>query len=163
MKKLLMIFAAALLLCGCGAQETFETLGDVYAPQENPARKVEVQLPENALSQTISGTEGKLYLCEGYTVAVQTLPGGDISRTAKEISGYDRDKLGLVETKKDSVTTYHLVWSSVGEGGDQISRAVIVDDGSYHYAVTVMASSRDAGALSETVQKILSSVTLRTD
>ncbi len=163
MKKLLTIFALVLLLSGCGAQETFETLGDVYAPQENPAKKVAVQLPENALSQTISGTEGKLYLCDGYTVAVQTLPGGDVSRTVREISGYDRDKLSLVETKKDSVTTFHLAWSSAGEGGDQISRAVILDDGSYHYAVTVMAASRDAGALSETVQEILRSVTLHTD
>ncbi len=163
MKKLLMIFALAVLLCGCGARETFETLGDVYAPQENPAQRVDLQLPENALSQTISGTEGKLYLCDGYAVAVQTLPGGDIGRTVKEISGYDRDKLGLVETKKDGITTFHLVWSSAGEGGDQISRAVILDDGSYHYAVTVMAASRDAGAISETVQEILRSVTLRTD
>ena len=163
MRKLLCVIFAALLLCGCGTRETFETLADVFAPEEVAAQKVGVSLPGEAVLETLHSDGGQLYLCDGYTVAVQTLPGGDLSRTVKEISGYEKDKIHLVETKQDSLTRYHMVWSSAGEEGDQISRAVIVDDGSYHYTVTVMAAARDAGTLNDTVQEILNSVRLRTD
>ena len=163
MRKLLCVVFAALLLCGCGARETFETLADVYVPEEEIAQKVGVSLPGEAVLETLYTDGGRLYLCDGYTVAVQTLPGGDLQRTVKEISGYEKDKIHLVETKQDTLTRYHMVWTCAGEGGDSVARAVIVDDGSYHYAVTVMAAAQNAGTLTDTMQEILNSVTLRTD
>lgn len=163
MRKLISMLFAALLLCGCGARETFETLSDAYVPEEEIAQTPVVSLPREAVLETLYADGGRLYLCDGYTVAVQTLPGGDLQRTVKEISGYEKEKIQLVETKQDTLTRYHMVWTCAGEGGDSVARAVIVDDGSYHYAVTVMADAQKAGALSDTLQEILNSVTLRTD
>ena len=122
--------------------------------------QVSLTLPDDATIQTIAGTEGKLYLCDGFTVTVQTLPGGDLSRTIADTTGYDLSRLTLMETEKDGIRCYRCSWATAGEGGDQAARTLILDDGSFHYAITVMASAEKAGALADTWQEILHSVSL---
>ena len=45
------------------------------------------------------------------------------------------------ETAQDGAKRYDFVWASAGENGDQLGRAVILDDGNYHYCLSVL---RDA-------------------
>ena len=61
------------------------------------------------------------------------------------------------------MTQYEYVWSTPGEAEDQICRGIILDDGFYHYAVTVMADYSQAGELQETWQSVFESVVLSTD
>lgn len=162
MKKGLAILVCVLLLTGCGVQDTFETLSDDDAVSAMAtAAKVELLLPEEAASPSMESEDGgKLYLCDGYTVTVQTLSGGDVGRTVQEVSGYAKEELTVMQTKKNDLTCYEMAWCAAGEGEDQVCRCVILDDGAYHYAVTVMANYSRAGALQETWQSILDSVTL---
>ena len=162
MKKLFLILAMLCLLTACAGEKTLETVEDVYAPQETDPKLVHLTLPEEAAAQTLSSAAGQLYLCNGFTVTVQTFRGGDLNRTVKETTGYTLDRLTLMETAKDSVTCYRLSWVSLGEGGDQAARTLILDDGCYHYAVTVMAPAENAGALTDTWQEIFASVSLYT-
>lgn len=163
MKKVSILLALLLLLTGCGGNEVFERVEDVYAPVAETPKKLALSLPKDAAVATVSGSSGTLYLCDGYTVAVETLSGGDLNRTFKTITGFSSDRLTVMAREKDGITAYRCVWTSAGEGGDQVGRSLILDDGAFHYAVTVMASASDAIALQDAWQSLFQSVTLRTD
>ena len=163
MKKLGILFGLLLLLTGCGGNEVFENVEDVYAPITQTPMKLSLQLPESAAITTVSGGSGTLYVCDDFTVAVETFQGGDLQRTVKTVTGFTLDRLTVIQREKDGITAYRCVWTSAGEGGDQVARSLILDDGAFHYAVTVMASAENASALEDGWQEIFSSVTLRTD
>lgn len=162
MKKLLLILAMACLLTACTGEKTLETVEDVYAPQETAPMQLSLTLPQEASVQTLSSAEGQLYLCDGFTVAVQTFQGGDLNRTVRETTGYALDRLTFIETEKDDMACYRFSWVSLGEGGDQAARTLILDDGLYHYAVTVMAPAAAAGTLTDVWQEIFNSVRFST-
>lgn len=160
MKKLLILIAFMFLLTGCKDKE-FETISDVYEPPAQQAGEVSLALPEDA-SVTIMENDsmGKIYLCDGYTVLVETLQAGDLDRTLRAVTGYSKDTLTVMQTEEENIKRYNCVWTCAGEGGNQVCRSVILDDGNFHYAVTVMADESAAGDLSNTWQKILSSASI---
>ena len=162
MRKCWIIGVLVLLLTGCGAQETFETLGDLYVePVAATAQEMAVDLPAEIAAPVMeSGDSGKLYLCDGYTLTMQTFESGDLNRTLQECTGYGRDALTVMETVRDDVTRYECVWTSAGEGGDQLGRLTVLDDGCYHYVLTVMADAAEAGQLSQTWQHMFNSFRL---
>jgi hypothetical protein len=164
MKKLWIVLLCALCLAGCGAVKNLETIADDLQFDEATAAQVEIALPQDSETVLLSGDSGdRLYLCEDYTVAVQTLSGGDLNRSLQTVTGFDKDSLTLMKTEQGGVITYSCVWSAVGEGEDQVCRAVILDDGEYHYAVTVMADYTQAADLADVWQQVLGSVELSID
>ena len=158
MRKLLAIFGVLMMLSGCASQETFESLGDVLGQQNGtePAQ-VDFLIPESESVEVIRGDSGSLYLCDGYEIAVETMTSGDISKTVETLSGYARDCLTVMQTGTTELARYECVWTSAGEAGDQVGRTVILDDGRYHYCLTLTASAEDSGSLQETWQEIISS------
>ena len=162
MKKLGILLGLLLLLTGCGGNEVFENVEDVYAPITQTPMKLSLHLPDSAAVTTVSGGSGTLYVCDDFTVAVETFQGGDLQRTVKTVTGFTLDRLTVIQREKDGITAYRCVWTSAGEGGDQVARSLILDDGAFHYAVTVMAPAENASALEDGWQEIFSSVTLRT-
>lgn len=165
MRKWFALIITAAILCGCGVQPTFETVNDDDSLLASASiRQITLDLPKEAAQSVIkSDSADSLYLCNGYTLTVQTLPGGDLNRTMQQISGYGKDQLQFIRTKGMDADRYDLAWASAGEGGDQVARAVILDDGQNHYAVTVMADAQESGQLQKTWNQILGSVSFRTD
>lgn len=159
MKKILCLVLLALLLAGCGAEPTFETIGDLQVQTASaPAQQIFLDLPKNAKLETM-GAQGqdKLYLCDGFTVSVQTLEAGDLDRTLRSATGYGKEELTLMQTGAADSKIYRCVWAAAGEGQTQVGKTCIVDDGSYHYVLTVMVPEEDAGRLNEQVQSVLDS------
>ena len=157
--KIFLCVILAVLLTGCTQPKDFETMSDSYIEPERPlAQKVVFQLPEDAAKAVLeSDGTGTLYLCDGYWVAVQTLPAGNLDATVREVTGYGADQVQLWQRKEGDIARYSCVWASAGEGGDQMGKATILDDGSYHYALTVMAAAEDAGNLTETWNALMDS------
>ena len=143
-KKGLCLMFVCFLLGGCGAEETVETVADEWVEAViAPAREIRVSLPEE-IAPVAEDTSGALYIASDYEIHIQTLAGGDLDETVRSISGHDRESLTVIATEPQGLKRYDLVWTAAGEGGDRIGRAVIVDDGSYHYTMTVL---RDAGSM----------------
>lgn len=163
-KKLLIVLAfAMLLLCGCGAEGNFETMTDIFSQPAVAPRQVDLALPQEAAAQTVqSDTDGELYLCDGYVLTVQTFSSGDLDATFRELTGRSREQLTVMQTQSADVKCYETVWSAAGEIGDQLGRLKLLDDGNYHYTVTVMADAASAGQLTDTWQAVLNSFDLRT-
>ena len=164
MKKILLVILCLLCFSGCTAQETMETVTDELAISAGAvAAEVTISF-ENEDAALFSGADGsKLYLFDGYCVVVQTLEGGDIAKSVHAITGFAKENLTVMQTEKDGLTSYEYVWCTTGEREDQICRGMILDDGAYHYAVTVMADYTQAGAMQDTWETVLDSVMLNTD
>lgn len=163
MKKLVVLLSMTLLLTGCGARETFETVSDnIVQSVMGQQRDVELNLPSHALAPVVNTDDGgKLYLCDGYVLTVQTLASGDLDRTVRSLSGFGAAQLTVMETASQDGKRYEWVWTSAGEGGDQMGRALVLDDGSRHYCLTVMADAQVAGVLEAEWSGIFSSFRLR--
>ena len=161
MKKTVLVGLMALLLCGCRAEETFETVSDeCIAPVMASPREVSVSLPGEASVPAVESENGRLYLCEDYEVFIQTLDSGDLNATIRTVSGYEAEDLTVMETNLDGISRYEFVWTAAGEDGLQLGRACILDDGAYHYAVTTMAREENSGKLRQTWQDIFDSCRL---
>lgn len=166
MKKWMVIAVLiALLLTGCRSVGTLETVTDTWdTPQMPEPQELMLELPKNAAMATLTSEKaGTLYFCNGYTVAVQTMPAGNLDGTLREITGYGRENLKIMETGSGECTRYDFVWSCAGENGDQVCRGAVLSDGNYHYTMTAMIDEENAGALSETMQALFSSFVLAKD
>ena len=153
MKKLCILLLCFLLLTGCTAAETFETVADVYGEQNlSEPKQVLLSIPEDA--QVIAGDGGMLYLCDGYEITVETLQSGDINATLRQLTGFESDDLTVMETAQMGQNRYECVWTAAGEGGDMVGRVAVLDDGCYHYCVTVTGTAENA-SLQETFQTLM--------
>lgn len=130
------------LLTGCGREETMETIADVYAePAAATPKRISVELPDDVVAPVMESTSEQVYLCNGYEIVIETRDGGDINGTMQAISGYEKDDLTVMTTQDGNAKRHEFVWASAGEEGERIGRAVILDDGDYHYCMTIL---RDA-------------------
>ena len=138
--KMIWIWALlALVLTGCAAAETFETVSDeAVLPVMAQPRQIQLELPENAAAPVLENEEQQLYMGETYELMVQTLPGGNLSGTVQTLAGYEKEKLTVMETQWQDVTRYDFVWVSAGEDGDRLGRGAILDDGTCHYCLTLL-------------------------
>lgn len=143
MKKIVIGLMLALLLTGCGAKETLETIADDIPLQPvlaSPA-EISVRLPDNAVAPVLENDSEQVYLCDDYEIVIETHASGDLAGTITGITGFDPAQLTVMHTKPGDADRYEFVWVSAGEEGDRLGRAVVLDDGSYHYCMSVL---RDA-------------------
>ena len=127
-KRILIAMLAALFLAGCGKTETMETVAD----------EMDVELPGQA-EAALETDAGQLYVTDDYEIALETLDGGDLNGTLQALSGRTAEELTVLETRtEDGMKRYEFVWACAGEEGDRLGRAVILDDGNYHYCLSVL-------------------------
>lgn len=157
MKKVVILLAAVMLLGGCKAAEDFETMQDVCGEQQLPVKQeVSYTLPKDASKQAMQSTYGQLYFCDGYEITMQTMASGNLDATLRELTGFGREKLSVIETDG----RYECVWTAAGEDGNVVGRAVILDDGNFHYCMTVMADEDDVLELKDAWQALFDSFIL---
>ena len=141
----------ALVLSACGAEETpvFETVGqDACQQEEKPvAGQMELMIPEGAVSEAMAGENtGEIYTWEDHTLQLQTMEGGDIRRTVESVTGFEYDDLTVMASRKGELTYYQTVWSATGEEGILLGRALIADDGYYHYCLSLLSPEESDSA-----------------
>ncbi len=142
MKKWVLLLPLLLLLSGCASEETLETVADEWVqPVIQAPRQVTVELPEDVVAPVMESTSQQVYLCNGYEIIIETVDAGDLDGTIQSICGYGKEELTVMETKEEAVSRYEFVWASAGEEGDRLGRAAVLDDGNYHYCISIL---RDA-------------------
>ena len=162
MKIWIVLCTLVMLLTGCGAQETFETVQDIMPvePVASP-QQFFVNLPEDTAAPTFQdGDREELYVCRDYCISKQILDGGDLQKTLMSVTGKDQSELELLKTRAENWDRDDFVWTSAGEEGLQLGRACILDDGNFHYVLSVMAQEESAGAVRQTIADMLDSCSL---
>ena len=158
MRKRCVVALLALLLSGCGAQETFETISDEQIqPVSAEMREILVDLPADAASPVSESEAGRMYQCGDYDIYCQTVSAGDLDATVRTLCGFGRDGVTIVETLMDGCKRYDFVWACAGETGERLGRAAILDDGNYHYCLSVLADAETAGEIKGVWQEIFDS------
>lgn len=143
MRKCVILLPLLLLLTGCAREETLETVADEYIQPVAMAqpRRISVELPDDVVSPVLNNTSEQMYLCNGYEIVIETREAGNLNDTIESLSGYGKEDLTVMATQDGDAARYEFVWAAAGEDGDRIGRAVILDDGNYHYCMSIL---RDA-------------------
>ena len=160
MKKILLVMICTLFLTGC-AVSTFETVDDGNDVQAmaKPATLL-LDIPEEAAAPAMQGASGTLYFCGEYDLMVEIVPSGNLNATLETLTGFGTEQLQLIQTVRCGVDCYEAAWSAAGEAGDHVGRVMVLDDGSYHYCVSLMAMAEDSGACTEDWEAVINSVAL---
>ena len=145
MKRWLWMMVLAVLMCGCQAEETLETVSDEWmVPAMAQPREISVRLPENVVVPVMEQEGRRLYMGQDYEIILETLASGDLKDTIRTISGFEKDLLTVLETCQADADRYDFVWTTTGEQGVRLGRAVILDDGNYHYCMTVLRDAEES-------------------
>jgi hypothetical protein len=162
-KRIWCLMIVSVLLCGCSGQQVVETVTDEWLLSTVTAQKeLALKLPATASKAAMAAEDGaQLYFCDGYVLTLQTVPSGDLDRTARALCGYEADKLTVLQTKTGGVKRYDWTWTSAGEGSVEIGRAAVLDDGDYHYCLTVMADESSCGSLNRQWDALFASLGLK--
>ena len=145
MKRWLWMMVLAVLLCGCQAEETLETVSDEWiVPVMAQPREVSVRLPEDTVLPVLEQEGRQLYMGQDYEIMLETMASGDLRSTIRNLSGYEQEQLTILETKQGDAERYEFVWTAAGEQGHRLGRAVILDDGDYNYCLSVLRDADEA-------------------
>ena len=143
MKRWGCICLLVILLSGCKAEETLETVSDEWiVPVMAQPREISVRMPEDLMLPVLEQEGRQLYMGPNYEIMLETMAAGDLQATIRNLSGYEQEQLTILETDQGEWNRYEFVWTAAGEQGHRLGRAVILDDGDYHYCMSVL---RDAG------------------
>lgn len=144
MKRILLVLLMSLLLAGCAEAELGETVADVWQEAVTVAapRETRLELPGEAVACAMESDTGRLYFGDGYEVMVQTLSSGDLDATIRSLTGFDREDITVLQSQSDP-KRWEFAWASAGEGGERLGRGVVLDDGNYHYCLTVLQDADD--------------------
>ena len=162
MKKLWVIPILALLLAGCGGEKSLETVGDIQeTPEIAMEQRVLLQLPQELSSPVLQSEKtGTLYICDDYSVTVQTVASGDLGATIRNATGMSREDLQIMQTEENGVKRYRWVWATGGESGAQVGRGCVLDDGHYHYLLTALADEDAVSRVQSAWKEMFSSFRL---
>ena len=154
--KRIAILALALCLVGCKPKPEYETISDeVVIGTVAAAQPMQILLPPDAAVAVFQGEDGSaLYLCDGYTVTVQTYEAGDLNRTLLDATGFSSGALRPMQTKQGEYARYDCVWTAAGEGEEQVGRLALIDDGNYHYVLSAMAPASQTARLQQPWQTL---------
>jgi len=159
--KIIVLIALAVLLTGCGAKETMETVSDDFAqPVMAQMRQVHISLPEDAAAPVLESERGAVYACDDYEVYQQVLSAGDLGATVREVSGFDPENLTVLSSFRQDCKRYDFVWAAASDQGDRVGKGCILDDGSYHYVLTVLGNAETAGEYETVWREIFDSFTI---
>ena len=116
-----------------------ETVADVWdVPAMANPREILVDLPEDAAASVLESDAGCIYMGEDYEILLETMEAGDLDGTLRKLCGKGKEELTVLEREQEGLKRYEFVWAAAGETGEQLGRCAVLDDGSYHYCLTVL-------------------------
>lgn len=159
MRKLAIVLLA-LMLSGC--TDAYETvMDDHFVPERVEAGTVSFLLPEQASVYTMEDdAEAKLWLLEDYQISTYVHPSGDIESTIRTLTGYERNVIAPICLEMGNVTRYECTWTTADGEGQQMNRAMILDDGNYHYALCLQGSAEASADYADEWNQIMASVSI---
>ncbi len=157
------ILLGLLLLGGC-TEPVYEGVQDgIEAAAMAQAGQILLDIPaEFAAPAMENAEEGTLYLWKDFSLTLQTLEAGDLDRTLRACTGFGREELTVLQTRQDQMDRYVGAWTSAGEGTDQVGRIAVLDDGSYHYVLCLMAPEQEGEEQKAIWQSLMDSFQIHT-
>ncbi len=141
--KLLCMFLCVFCLSGCSAVPAWETVED-FAPDipvsswQSDTYAITVALPEDA--QLIGETDtAQLYQAGDCEIETTTFLAADLNTAVKYLSGYESDRVTIIQTTRFDLPEYQFAWYTQTAEGGKLCRADVVMDDTVCYAVVCTA------------------------
>lgn len=147
MKKLVCVgVVCTLLLTGCAAEPTWETVDDCFdqtvsAPVEQPYQ-IMFSVPMEAVLETFSRREnGTVYSHPDgdYEIQALVLQQTDIDEIILDLTGFLPETVQRIETERYAMPEYQFVWYTTSEEGGWLHQADVLTDRDYSYALIFSA------------------------
>ncbi len=158
MKKL-WVLLAVVLLAGCQARD-YETLSDAYVEQQPQPGELFFLVPADGTVMTCSQPGEELYLWEGCTLSVRRRTAGDLDATLREVTGYGREALSPLQWEENGLDYTACAYVCAGEGGDRLGRTLVLDDGAWHYCLTLLVEADRAEEYSSLWENLKSTASI---
>ena len=146
-----------MVLAGCSAAPTWETVEDISLPEivQPAAYEIQMALPDGAelLWETDSGKQYQLNHMEIESIRYYA---SDLDAAVEYVSGFAADRLDILETSRFGMPEYRFAWCSQTEEGARLYRADLVMDGSTCYAL-ICSAPEDAGEFHDQARQVFSS------
>lgn len=138
------ILVVALLLCilfGCKAEPQWETVDDDMTVAVSAADipfVITFGIPSDAVEQAfLDDADRSLYVQEtgDYEIISDVITAVSLDDAMRAVSGFDQGEVSVLETSRFGLPEYQFAWYSTSEEGSYVSRASLVRDGGYYYAL----------------------------
>lgn len=130
----------AAILCGCQAETQWETVDDdvvsVSAEVKEPY-VITFGVPNDSSAAPLSEENRSLYVQENgdYEILSDVISAYSLDDAVRQVSGFGADEVNLLKTKRFGLPEYRFAWTASSDEGDYVSRASLVEDGEYYYAL----------------------------
>ena len=156
-----LVLLLCLTFCACSSVETFEIISDVIVVgQVSEPAKVSVRIPDDAALAVMSGNDGQSYEGDHYQIVIQTYAAGDLNKTLRYVTGYNSEQLNLMEVPSEGYNKYLGAWSSVSGEGELVGRCAVLDDGLYHYCLSVLVDANMSGEMRDEIDALFADYSL---
>ena len=165
----ILMAALALLLSGCAAQYTWETVDDTVpasAEASAPACRLTLAAAEDVLEPVFSD-DGRTAVYEqkdgDYEITAQTMRAADRNDIVQRLSGFAPEQIEVVQTQRFGMPEYQFAWYASGEEGGRLCRADVLCDGDWCYAVTFSVKEECGSACDAAAERVFASICLNAD
>lgn len=141
MKKFTLIGLCLLfLLCGCQAEVQWETVDDEIVPVSAVLEKpyiITFGVPEDTSKETLSDQNRSIYVQENgdFEIISDVIAAASLDEAVRLVSGFGTEEIELLRTERFGLPEYQFAWSSTSDEGGYVSRASLVEDSDYYYAL----------------------------
>lgn len=145
--RFIVLVCLVLMLTGCSVHTAgWETVED-FVPtatetNDSPLYAISVGLPDAALTDEAEGC--RRYETGTLQVETSTFLASDVNSAVRHLSGYEAERLTILQTSRFDLPEYQFAWYSQTEEGGRLCRADLVMDGMNCYAV-VCSAPEEAG------------------
>ena len=170
MKKLALLLSAALLLgslAGCAGAETWQTVDDEMPLEAesclDSAYRIVFTVPDGAAEETFASSDGCTVYTQAngdYEITSQVLLSSSMESAVRRLSGFEPERLSIIETARCGMPEYQFAWYTSGDEGGRLCRADILMDGLYCYALTFSVREGLGTAYDSTIRDVFASLSL---
>ncbi len=162
---------AALLVLTLGTRRAaidWETVDDEVIPASGPIEEpyvITFGVPDDATMEPLSAHDRGLYVAENgdYEVYSDVIAAPNLDQALKAVSGFGEDELDVVETTRFGLPEYRFAWASASDEGGRVSRAALVEDENYFYALVFSVKEGLGTKYDEEAEAVFSSFGLYGD
>ena len=162
MRLVVVMLIFCMLFTGCGTAAVWERVEDVSAETAGVWQQ-EAYVLQIGLPPTLSLTESKLgsslyETADGsWQVQTQTFLAADLDTAVRYLSGYEADRLTILQISRFELPEYRFAWYSQTEEGGRLCRGDLVMDGTVCYAVISSTLETAGDTYTEQIQQVFSS------
>lgn len=156
--KLACLLCVLLVLTGCSAIPTWETVEDMVpsvpaSAWQEEAYVIQAGLPAGA-ALTAESVGCKIYEAGDMEIETTTFLSSDLNSAVKRLSGYEADRVSILQTSRFGMPEYRFAWySQTAEGGRLYQTDLVMDD-AVCYAVVCSMPEDAGGSFTEEVRPV---------